>query len=104
MVSNFKKTIGEFEQDMRENTLELTKDVDRAREIEAEIPALKEKLRHDESELNRLRPKIREEEHEKMEFHRQVQLLEQENRKDINEHLHDKSKMIKPIDHKFGNN
>lgn len=81
---------------MEENRQELTKDVDRARELEADIPQLKTKLQQEERELNRLKPEINKLQSEKIKIHREFQQMEEEGRREINEHLTDKSKMIKP--------
>lgn len=88
-----------MQQDIRENTLEFTKAVEEAHKIEAEIPVLKAKLREDENRLAHLKPEIQKLERDKMEIHRELQQVEEENRHQINEHLTDRNKMIKPLGH-----
>ncbi len=85
-----------FERKMAEDTKELTEKVQKSRELEAEINTLQAKIAADKHEIEKMKPEIRHLEQEKSEQHHKLQDLEAKNREEINEHLHDRSKLIRP--------
>jgi len=90
------KSFEEFRREIQETTTELTNDIKEEHRLEAEVSTLKQTLKEDERKIIHLKEEIRELEKEKLAEGRELAQLEQENRTQINEHLSDKSKMIRP--------
>ena len=86
-----------FEQEMDKNTKELEEKVRESRKLTDEISTWQKSIEENKRKISQLKPLIERLERDKLAHHRQLQQLEERNRARVNEHLVDKSKMIRPF-------
>ncbi len=104
--NEFDRDFEKFKHQVDESVMELTKTVEEEHKLEQEVTDIKKrrveddrKEREDLAKISHLRQKVREIETIKVRSHTQLQQMEEKARHEINEHVHDKDKMIKPLHH-----
>jgi chromosome segregation ATPase len=95
----FDRDLQKFQQEVNENTHELMEKVQEKRQLQDEIGKDTHQIQEDKNRIAHLDPEIRKLESEKIKIQRELQEIEQHNRQNINDHVSDKSKMIRPLNH-----
>jgi uncharacterized small protein (DUF1192 family) len=95
----FDRDLQKFQQEVNENTHELMEKVEEKRKLQDEIAEDTHKVQEDKNRIAHLDPEIRKLEAEKLKIHQQLQHMEQVNRENLNSHLRDQTKQIRPLGH-----
>lgn len=88
-----------FQEALEKDSHELTSMVDEKRRLEDEVKTWERNIETNKHRIESLKPKIRELESNKIKHHNEIQKIEMSNRAEINEHLTDPHKMIRPLHH-----